>query len=623
MVFKAGSDFEISDYLFEIGDDCLVASYGYAIQSWYDGTEQLNEEGKTIALTKDLLNKTLTLNMIKIPIALERNLSAAGTVSYSENACIGTELSITASTKPGFTFLGWYDCEVLLTNNETYTFVLSTDDKTYTAKWDTSYVIPNGTTTIGYEQFKNWDFLTSITIPDSVTSIGYGAFHGCSSLESITIPFVGGSTNETNYRRYFFGYIFGTSYYEGGVATNTQGVGGVERYYIPSSLKTVVITGGSSINSFAFLGCTGLTSVTIGSSVTSIHSYAFYGCSSLISITIPDIVTDIGDYAFYDCSRLTGITIPDGVSSIGDYTFEGCSDLTSVTFGENSQLTIIGYRAFYNCSSLTSVTIGDNVTGIGSNAFSYCYKLAEVYNKSNLTITAGSIDNGYVGYYAKNVYTEEIGRELSTDTDGYIIYTDGADKILIGYTGTSTELTLPEGIAEINQYAFADCRSLTSITIPDSVTIIGEGAFEDCTSLTSVIFGEHSKLTEIGASAFYNCSSLTSITIPDKVTSVGSRAFYNCNSLTSICIPDGVTRIGSHAFDGCTSLTSVTIGSGVTSIAYRAFHNCSSLTSIIFKDTTTWYRMGSYGAQQTFVTNASTNATYFTSTYCDYIWYKK
>jgi hypothetical protein len=40
-------------------------------------------------------------------------------------------------------------------------------------------------------------------------------------------------------------------------------------------------------------------------------------------------------------------------------------------------------------------------------AFYGCHKLYEVYNKSDLNIVAGSWDNGYVAYSAKNVYTDE------------------------------------------------------------------------------------------------------------------------------------------------------------------------------------------------------------------------
>ena len=47
------------------------------------------------------------------------------------------------------------------------------------------------------------------------------------------------------------------------------------------------------IGNKAFLNCSNLITVTIGSGVTSIGSNAFYGCSNLTSITIPESVTNI------------------------------------------------------------------------------------------------------------------------------------------------------------------------------------------------------------------------------------------------------------------------------------------------------------------------------------------
>ena len=80
----------------------------------------------------------------------------------------------------------------------------------------------------------------------------------------------------------------------------------------------------TSIGSYAFSDCSGLTSITIPNSVTSIGAGAFYWCTDLTSITIPDSVTSIGNNAFSGCSGLTSITIPNSVTSIGNDAFDGC-----------------------------------------------------------------------------------------------------------------------------------------------------------------------------------------------------------------------------------------------------------------------------------------------------------
>jgi hypothetical protein len=47
-------------------------------------------------------------------------------------------------------------------------------------------------------------------------------------------------------------------------------------------------------------------------------------------------------------------------------------------------------------------------------------------------------------------------------------------------------VTIPDGITSIDEWAFEHCKSLASITIPDSVTFISESAFNDCNNLTIV-----------------------------------------------------------------------------------------------------------------------------------------
>ena len=149
-------------------------------------------------------------------------------------------------------------------------------------------------------------------------------------------------------------------------------VGGGLQYFFNGSTSY-----NDKLGDYAFYGCSGLTSLTIPSSVTSIGNKAFHGCCGLTSLVIPSGVTSIGDKAFYGCSGLISLTIPSSVTRIGWSAFEGCSGLTSLTIP--SSVTWISGEAFSGCSGLTSLVIPSSVTSIDNYAFSGCSGLTSIY----------------------------------------------------------------------------------------------------------------------------------------------------------------------------------------------------------------------------------------------------
>ena len=301
-----------------------------------------------------------------------------------------------------------------------------------------------------------------------------------------------------------------------------DGTAGITKY-IDNGSKTVTIP--STIDGYkvteigddAFEGCTGLTSVTIPSSVKRIKYYAFEGCTGLTSVTIPSSVTEIGDSAFAGCTGLKSVTIPNSVTEIGNIAFEGCTSLKSVTIP--SSVTEIGIDAFGGCTGLKSITVDKN-------------------NKN---------------------YTSVEG----------VLFNKNKTKILGYPNAKGSSYVIPSSVTEIGYSAFYGCTGLKSVTIPSSVKKIGDSAFVGCTGLKSVTIPN--SVTEIGNYAFAGCTGLKSVTIPSSVKKIGYSAFFGCTGLKSVTIPSSVKEISDSAFYGCTGLKSVTIPSSVTEIGYSAF----------------------------------------------------
>ena len=108
--------------------------------------------------------------------------------------------------------------------------------------------------------------------------------------------------------------------------------------WIEGNTYTVTAITDGSVNSGVFYD-SGITSVTFPSSLTSIGSYAFYYCSGLtgeLNLSNCTSLTSIGSSAFSSCSGLTSISLPSSLTSIGGNAFSGCSALESVVFPEGS-----------------------------------------------------------------------------------------------------------------------------------------------------------------------------------------------------------------------------------------------------------------------------------------------
>ncbi len=421
-------------------------------------------------------------------------------------------------------------------NNETYK-ITGVIDKTITEISIPKTYKNRAVTAIESNAFTGCTSLKTIVVPDSITSISEGAFSGCSALQNITIPFVGASADLTNSDYQFpFGYIFGTSNYEGSEKTEQAvrfahvNIFYSATYYIPSSLKSVTIASEKTTWVGGFDDCIGLESIKIMQGITHIGMYAFKGCSNLKNIILPDTVTYIDMQAFHDCTNLTSIVIP------------------------------------------------NSVTTIRSEAFLGCYKLVEVINHSSLDITAGSQNFGGIGFYAIEVHD---GDSNIVEENDYHFYVKDDKNYLINYTGTGTNLILPKTINgnhfEINQFAFYNNTAIETATMPESITHIGSHAFYGCSGLRSIEIPEG--IAEIDRQAFSECTALeeiyfNAIAMNDPESDIFNNAGKNSKGI-QLTIGKSVTRIPNYLFYNYYSSSD---SPNITSVEFEEGSTCQNVT---------------------------------------------
>lgn len=529
--------------------------------------------------------------------------------------------------------------------------------------------LPAGLKTIGPLAFIRCENLASIVLPDGLESIGEWAFSGCgmfnivvpSSVTSIGSNAFGNSKNVV-YGGSASGKPWGAenfnAYVEGDIiyTDNTKKTLLLARRTIAGDV--VIPDGVETIATQAFGYCDNMTSVTIPSSVTTIEYGAFVSCDKLQSVTFKGGVKTIGESAFGGCTSLTAITLPEGVETIGDYAFNECTNLASITlpssltqvgvdaFSEtawsNSQpngvmylgTVVCGYKgtmpagasivindgttliadyAFYEYSNLVGVTIPNSVTIIGNSAF-YGTNLLDCTVPSTVTSVGAE-----AFYFVPNItYNGAIGeapwdaRTLNGYVEGNLVYTDNTKTTLSACsTLAAGDITIPNTVTTIGDWAFSDCDKITSVTIPEGVTTIGNSAFDHCYELQTVTIP--STVTSIGKKAFSGCTQIHSLTVPNEVATIGNNAFqqitnviYNGTATGSpwgaksvngtvdgyliyadadkttllacrtdatgvITIPSSVTTINDIAFSACVDITSVEIPNTVTSIGTEAF----------------------------------------------------
>ncbi len=173
--------------------------------------------------------------------------------------------------------------------------------------------------------------------------------------------------------------------------------------------------------------------------------------------------------------------------------------------------------------------------------------------------------------------------------------------VLKKYSGTATEVVLPDAVVSIGsrvfsgsrgvetvvftpnvenieREAFYQSRRLKSVVGLDGVMMIGKGAFFECEALEECDIGN--KVEYIDDEAFRGCSSLKTIKLPSNLKQLERAVFKGCVNLTEITIPEKITYISGSLFELCRNLSIVNLPVGIKRIETNAFYGCTALREI-------------------------------------------
>lgn len=456
--------------------------------------------------------------------------------------------------------------------------------------------ISEGITTINNYAFQGCESVTHIYLPNSVNIIGEEVFDNCKRLEYIKMSNVEEIGNGA-----------------------FSGCESLESVSLSDKLET--------IGRGAFADCTKLNNILIPNSLREIHSSAFGGCSALDKVSIKDIgswcnidfedntsnPTTITNKLYLNDEEIKNLVIPSEVKNIKNYVFQDCKYIETLTFSSGNKT--IGDWSFSNCQKIKIVEVPSSVESIGFASFYGCNSI----NSIKLPFIGRSANSyNYFGYI--------FGAEKN-NISGIYVPTSLSDVVITGNTNIIYEntfyncrnietITLPEGVTQIDYYAFYMCVALNKINIPSTVRKITT-SFEGCEGLSEVhitniekwcnidfagrqsnplFYAENlylnnellksltipSSITEIKPYIFYYCKSLETITLHSNIISIGEYSFGYCNKVSSIDFPEKLETIDDWAFSNCTSLTKVDIPNGLKKLGESVFSNCNNLNYTIY-----------------------------------------
>ena len=217
---------------------------------------------------------------------------------------------------------------------------------------------------------------------------------------------------------------------------------------------------------------------------------------------------------------------------------------------DGHQVDYIGNGCFAQAAGITSVMIPAGITDMGDKVFFGCSGI-------------------------ERFIVEEGNPYFSVNEEGCLLADNGGFFFAYPPAKPDTTYTIPAGVDEIAPGAFSFASHLTEVTIPEGVHNIDNWAF----AYSGVQKVTMQDVVQIDDYAFAYCQGLHEIDLGHGLKRILNATFAYDAALTQVTLPPTLTYIGQYAFCGC-SLPCVTIPNALETISYCAFGYDASLNAI-------------------------------------------
>lgn len=424
----------------------------------------------------------------------------------------------------------------------------------------TSVTLGKGVKRIQERVFYGCTNLSEVYMSASVDRIGYDTFAACGRLQKMVLPFVGCAKYDSiSYGASFvFGHLFGSEYYAGAQKVVARERPDATRkdytYYIPASLSSVEILGGS-LHDGAFHNCTMIKELILPSHITETGRYALEGLTGLEKLIAPGLR---GYHTSLDMPSLVELDSPIDFSSTG---MPNLQKLTWRNVTEQSDLSRV--TRYQKLTDLT-IVFADDVKKVKLETLT---PVLDKLMSLELTSPATEVDQGVFSALTalkKAAVPYSVLGELSMkQLKELTILSDSAYRIPRTLFASATQLerlTLDSHVTGFEEYAFEHCIALKNVTLDGRSEALTHEQLVACWLQLSFEGEKSNPLSHGAALAFVGedgTHTAEVLALPSDMTDIGAYVFDGCNNLVTLMVGEGIVCVGTHAFRHTTALETV------------------------------------------------------------------